>query len=136
MESPRLLRPQLLAMRRSASIVSRANCAVSCTRAIDSLITNAWRLWLYTCTAPIIRNEPMDSATISSTRVTPSIRSRAGPLYLLWKLSGFIPSVHFKDREGDDVGRIHLISCFFPGNGNLVRRWNPRIVVFHCHFPV
>ena len=42
--SPRLVRPQLLAMRRSASIVSSANCAVSWTLAIDSLMVNAWRL--------------------------------------------------------------------------------------------
>ena len=58
----------------SGSNTLRTKRAFSYKRATDSVTRKAVLLCMNTVTAPIIRNEPMESATMSSISVTPSAR--------------------------------------------------------------
>ena len=71
MSSPRDTRPQYCAMRISGSIASIAKRAVSCRRETDCVMRNVVRLCMKTVMAPIMRNEPIARAIISSISVMP-----------------------------------------------------------------
>jgi len=107
-------------MRKSGSSESRTKRAFSCSRETDSLTRNVVRLCIKTVTAPIIRNEPIDNATMSSIKVSPATRYLVLVAVLL---TVNIPDANLKSRNLNKHLVLYLtLTDLIPGQLNLETR--------------